>query len=1330
MKKNLTNLLFALPMLLLATFMAGCNTEDVDPVVPELEIAESASGDALSSLTLNFGSDESSSSFYVRCNRNWTAVSSDKDWAVVSAESGDSNAQLTVSVTRNTGTSRSATITVSTILLKKTIYIEQAGETADAKVIYFDNLDGTAAAQDASGKWPYANEFDGYNKVGTGIAGVTYSSSSVTVRSNSTSNDTKYNTSDYSAKLASGLNNLYFSGGGTFTVNKIALDGETSLQITFGVERNEYGNYDADFNPAEFIVSLSADGNTWVPLTYTRSTYSAWDMATADFTLKEAPEYLYIKMAASVATRVDDIKLTTGTGGAEIDLNAGEPEPEPDPTVDGTLLYYESFDGATISATTGIDAFETAGGFVRQGIGGATAIYAGTNFDIRNTQSSMDYDGASAGNNAFGNKVDAELTVDNISVGNAVNLDLTFGLRAYNAFDANNFELYYTTDAGTTYKQLTYTRSSADKGWALVSVSFNVAESDKTIGLKFVSKIAGEQFRIDDITLSTEDENIVIDNIPVVQTAAAEDITKSGATLGGSYVFSGSISEAGVAYKASGASDYTYEKAIALSSPFSVTLNTLDSGTSYEYYAYVVADGTEYKGAVLTFSTLQDLSATVTYFIDDFAGAVNNKPYESGKWSFFSNDSAWPSTDAYRGWHGRVFNNDGYIACAPYNSELSEVVAYAVMTKFNVADAQGKKLTFDMAWYYQTKDNSKFEIVASKNFDGDASAATWEVVEAFTYTDEAQNEWSTKSVDLSKNYASETALAVAFRYTGKSNTYRVDNVEFGATDTPAEKIAVTTVYPTSIGSNSAKLKGSYSGVTTAPTEVGIEYRLYGGSDYTKKAAAQVSTDFEVEVTDLVEETQYEFRAYAVWNGETVYGSEMTFVTNAAVETVTPIADVELNGTYTMEGTVTALSSRGFILTDNSASILFYNASYNLGYKVGQKLTVTGSISAYSKGLQIDGSTAVITEGELGSYTYPTPATADAAAIDAFIANTDNRLATYVSLTGDVTVSGNYYNITVDGTTNQGSIYYPTDEIKAAITTGTNITVKGYAVSVSSSRYYNLVATEVVTNTASAPTIELSASALSFAAEGETKTATITTASQGDYKLFAKSSDEHFVPTIEGTTLSIAAAANTESAAKTATVTVYLAEAADAEAVASAEIACSQAAAGEVTEPTEQIVYSTGFESSEGFASGTVYNNAEAVAFGNDGEQWNTVYGTASTTSPITGSQSMQMRWYTSAQDVLGYTYTNFDIENVTKVEFTAKNTNGLNVAVSYSTDGGQTWLNAQNITLTTAKASYTYTISETGLQNVRLKFQIVLPETAPTATSRMFIDDINVYGMK
>lgn len=1214
--KHLKHLLFTLPMLLIAMSFAGCNTEEVDPVIPELEIAEELTGEALESLTLQFDAAESSKTFAVRCNRAWTAVSSNADWCVVNPDEGDGDNTLTVTVSRNTGTSRKAEIIISTILFKRSIYIEQKGEQADAKVIFFDNLDGEAASQDSNNKWPYANEFQKYNKKGTGAAEVTYGSYSVTVRSNSPSNDTKYNNSDYSINEASGVNNLYFAANGNFTVNKITLEGEQKLHMEWGVERNEYGNYDAPFNPDEFIVSLSADGQKWSKLTYTRSDYSAWDKASADFQLKEAVEYLYIKMEASVATRVDDIKLTTGAGGQEIDLAAGEAGDDPEqPSVDGTKLYYESFDGVTLTANTNLDAFEAAGGFVRQGLGGASASYAGTTFNFRKTSASTGYAGASGGNNAFGNNVDVVFVVNNINVGTAQNIDLSMGLNTYGTYTASEFEAYYTTDGGTTYKPLTLTRS-ADKAWQLTTASFTVAEAENIVGLKFVSKVKEQQFRIDDLTLTTKDEGVKIEAVPVVKTAEATDITMSGATIGGSYEFDGTISEVGVAYKAEGAADYTVEKAIAIQSPFSITLNTLTDGTNYEYYAYVVVDGKEYKGDVKTFATEKDQSTAVTYFADDFAAIEDKVVYNSGKWTFTSTDTKWPAN--YKmGWYGKTFNNgaDKYITIAPYDTELTEVVAYAVMTKFNVAEAQGKKLTFDLAWFFQTQDNSKFEVVASKNFTGDVAAATWEVVESYTYTDETINPintWTSYSLDLSTKYAEEKALAVAFRYTGKSNTYRLDNVEFGAVEAPVDVLTVVTGEATNVTTTTATVAGSYSGVTEAPAEVGVEYRMSGVADYTKVAAAAVAESFSVELSNLVEESTYEYRAYAVKGEETTYGEVKTFTTAAAEEedpTTPSVTIPELIASMTSNAAVYDADSdyvfEGVVLTDvdggnytynnlivmtegattpNNAVVIYNNPlnqtpSFNAGDKVRVTLKAGVAKTQVRYGVpQLTG----ITDSEIekiGEGVVVTPIKISYDKLVEYVnmpVEIDNVQSVATSGVWSSSSANTSHKFTVNGDESQQFVVYVKKAagvfVDVALATG-NGTIKGIASVYSNAGQIvprNLDDVAGLTGArVEQPKITAAATSMSFVAEGEAKTNELTVAGQGELSLFAKSSDEHFTAAIEGTTLTVTAAANTTTEAKSATVTVYMAESADAEAVASVEIACSQAApsTGEDDEPT-------------------------------------------------------------------------------------------------------------------------------------------------------------------
>jgi hypothetical protein len=164
---------------------------------------------------------------------------------------------------------------------------------------------------------------------------------------------------------------------------------------------------------------------------------------------------------------------------------------------------------------------------------------------------------------------------------------------------------------------------------------------------------------------------------------------------------------------------------------------------------------------------------------------------------------------------------------------------------------------------------------------------------------------------------------------------------------------------------------------------------------------------------------------------------------------------------------------------------------------------------------------------------------------------------------------------------------------------------------------------------------------------------------------------------------------------------------------------------------EASLYSTGFESSDGFVAAAVYNNSTIAFTGASGSQWGTYFGTPSTTGAIGGLQSMQMRWYTTTPSSLGYTYTNFDEPNVTRVTFNAANTAGINLIVTYSTDGGLTYVGAQTFTLTTSSAPYTYTLSTdpAGFSSpVRFKFQLTYT-TAPTATSRLYLDNVVIYGI-
>ena len=163
---------------------------------------------------------------------------------------------------------------------------------------------------------------------------------------------------------------------------------------------------------------------------------------------------------------------------------------------------------------------------------------------------------------------------------------------------------------------------------------------------------------------------------------------------------------------------------------------------------------------------------------------------------------------------------------------------------------------------------------------------------------------------------------------------------------------------------------------------------------------------------------------------------------------------------------------------------------------------------------------------------------------------------------------------------------------------------------------------------------------------------------------------------------------------------------------------------------DTVIYSVGFEDEEGFTASNVYNNTTVEFTGAEGAQWGTFYGTPSTNNHIAGNQSMQMRWYTSATENIGYTYTNFDLHNVTHVTFAAASSNGLNIKVSHSTDGGSTYSAGQVFTLGSTAQVFNYVVDEEGSYNfVRLKFAIELPETNPTSTSRVVIDSLVAFGI-
>lgn len=323
---NFLKLFYGLMLVMVSTAFVSCVDDNDDTEAPYLEVSPT---------TLIFGLDGqpangSQASFDISTNRSWKAtVKDDKSWVTLSKYEGEGSATIQVSIPENVNDEASVVIEISNkvgVLMSETVKIT-SGSVEPSVVIYNDNV-GTIELDKTN--WPFVDKYEGWNKTGIGSESVTYTGVNASVRYSGLANTDAY-------AGASGPNVVFFGKTPTsFNVNTITLtSGQKNLQLTFGASRsvNNNGTYDNTFDVSKFEVALSADGTAWVPITYTKNNgdadYPYWVFATANFTLKQVPENLYIRFTAldASAIRLDDITLATGAGGTEIDFGtAGEPK--------------------------------------------------------------------------------------------------------------------------------------------------------------------------------------------------------------------------------------------------------------------------------------------------------------------------------------------------------------------------------------------------------------------------------------------------------------------------------------------------------------------------------------------------------------------------------------------------------------------------------------------------------------------------------------------------------------------------------------------------------------------------------------------------------------------------------------------------------------------------------------------------------------------------------------------------------------------------------------------------------------------------------------------
>lgn len=228
----------------------------------------------------------------------------------------------------------------------------------------------------------------------------------------------------------------------------------------------------------------------------------------------------------------------------------------------------------------------------------------------------------------------------------------------------------------------------------------------------------------------------------------------------------------------------------------------------------------------------------------------------------------------------------------------------------------------------------------------------------------------------------------------------------------------------------------------------IYYTLDGTTDPTETSTKYTGA-FDITETTTV-------KAIAIKNGTSSAVATKVFT---KIESMT-IAEAQAAAKGTLckisNVVVVATCARGMLLKDNTGYIYYFNLN-GPGYKVGDKLNVTGAVDLYNGFNQFTSSAQIEKVGE-ETVEHPTPVTMSGSDVDAWIANPEIK---YVTIAGQLSISGSYYNVTIDGTTVKGSVIYPETSISDNLTGGNAYVINGYAVYASGSgKYINVLATNV------------------------------------------------------------------------------------------------------------------------------------------------------------------------------------------------------------------------------------------------------------------------------
>lgn len=176
--------------------------------------------------------------------------------------------------------------------------------------------------------------------------------------------------------------------------------------------------------------------------------------------------------------------------------------------------------------------------------------------------------------------------------------------------------------------------------------------------------------------------------------------------------------------------------------------------------------------------------------------------------------------------------------------------------------------------------------------------------------------------------------------------------------------------------------------------------------------------------------------------------------------ISDVINAEEGVQVSTEGFVAGLYKSGLVITDGTDNLLVYNGQSGFvapDFKIGDKVSVSGSRASFGELPQIAASYEDITLISSGNgVNYPHPEVIDASNIATF----DKSECSYIQYTGTLSISGNYYNVEIAGSSVQGSLSYPLDELNLSQYEGKEAIYTGYYCGGTNEKYLNMLVVRV------------------------------------------------------------------------------------------------------------------------------------------------------------------------------------------------------------------------------------------------------------------------------